>query len=580
MKKLLLLSCCLFLYTLSQAQVIFYTLAPASVKGNYSFTWAQPASGWGNKDLNIPANAIQDTLMMVHDGSSGDSLGCNPLVNDLTGKIALVYRGSCQFGLKVKNAQDAGAVGVVIINNVAGLINMSGGTNGPSDTIPAANIGQGDGAKLRAQVDAGNPTVIFLGSKKGLYPNDLGLYSADAIVSRATANPKLISANATEWNTTLGAWVHNYGNQSQTNVTLSAYITGAATYSATSAPVATMNVGDSAFIYVGKYSAASYSGLYKVNYVVNDGNPDDFPADNIFYSDFLVDSLFSYALIDSSSNLPYSSSYGREDSAIYKTCIHFRDPNASRLSAKGIYFSAEPVPGEDLGILQPTVYAELYEWNDNFTGLSDTLFFNATTPPWNLKIVDSNNGIGGYTFTTNLRDVMIYLPFDSAKSLKDNQRYLFCATRISTNTFPTDTINLGFDSYLDYTNVQDSTDQPSGVIIAGSAQFAGGYGPNFTPSVTAKFVAKALGVAEINNSFDVTPYPNPTTEFVQIPLKGMNGTAKLSIMDLSGKVVNVQTVKVTDTVSVNVTDVPNGNYIFRMLFENGRSTTFKVVITK
>lgn len=41
-------------------------------------------------------------------------------VSDLTGKIALVKRGSCSFSEKVNNAEDLGAVGILIYNNTVG----------------------------------------------------------------------------------------------------------------------------------------------------------------------------------------------------------------------------------------------------------------------------------------------------------------------------------------------------------------------------------------------------------------------------------------------------------------------------
>src|SRR5690349_11580782 len=101
MKKLLLIFCGLLLScAYSQAQVSVYCESPATVMGNKTpFTWADPAGGtWATPDLNIPANDIKDTVVVVDDGTAGDSLGCNALTNNLAGKIALVYRGSCEFG--------------------------------------------------------------------------------------------------------------------------------------------------------------------------------------------------------------------------------------------------------------------------------------------------------------------------------------------------------------------------------------------------------------------------------------------------------------------------------------------------
>jgi minor extracellular serine protease Vpr len=48
-------------------------------------------------------------------------LACSALpAGSLTGKIALISRGSCTFSQKIRNAQDAGAIGAIIVNNVAG----------------------------------------------------------------------------------------------------------------------------------------------------------------------------------------------------------------------------------------------------------------------------------------------------------------------------------------------------------------------------------------------------------------------------------------------------------------------------
>src|SRR5687767_4273635 len=105
------------------AQVIFYVETPAPLVGNRDLTWADPAGGWGCPDMNIPANAILDTLVMAVDASpTADSLCCTAVINgaSVAGQIAVLYRGTCEFGVKALNAQNAGAIGVVIINNIPG----------------------------------------------------------------------------------------------------------------------------------------------------------------------------------------------------------------------------------------------------------------------------------------------------------------------------------------------------------------------------------------------------------------------------------------------------------------------------
>ena len=52
---------------------------------------------------------IVGELVIVDDGTDPTSDGCEPIQNDLTGKIALIDRGACEFGVKCLNAENAGA---------------------------------------------------------------------------------------------------------------------------------------------------------------------------------------------------------------------------------------------------------------------------------------------------------------------------------------------------------------------------------------------------------------------------------------------------------------------------------------
>jgi hypothetical protein len=80
---------------------------------------------------------------------------CSPLTNaaDVVGNIAVVDRGSCGFTVKVKNAQDAGAVGVIVVNNVAGDPGLMGGAD-PTITIPSVQVSQADGDTIKAGLPA------------------------------------------------------------------------------------------------------------------------------------------------------------------------------------------------------------------------------------------------------------------------------------------------------------------------------------------------------------------------------------------------------------------------------------------
>jgi len=75
---------------------------------------------------------------------------CTSVSSSASGKLAIVNRGTCTFSTKVRNAIAVGAVGVVVINNVAGdpIAMAMDGLGG--DNLPAVMIGLKEGAALRA----------------------------------------------------------------------------------------------------------------------------------------------------------------------------------------------------------------------------------------------------------------------------------------------------------------------------------------------------------------------------------------------------------------------------------------------
>jgi len=233
MKKLLLSISAVVLSATTYAQVIAAGISPQSIVANYTHTWADPGSGWGTPDFNIPGTFVQDTLKIVDDGSTGTNAqgnpisaeGCNPLINDLTGKIAVVFRNTCEFGVKALNAQNAGAVGVIVVNRNPGeVIAMGAGSQGAIVTIPVVMLDLTDGLALIAEM-ANGPVVMFLGNKTGLFPNDGGISGGATLLPRQAMIPSQLAQNGTEFNFDLGSRVYNYGNQAQTGMALNAKIT-------------------------------------------------------------------------------------------------------------------------------------------------------------------------------------------------------------------------------------------------------------------------------------------------------------------------------------------------------------------
>ena len=66
---------------------------------------------------------VTGDLVLANDGTGTASDACEALVNAgaVSGKIALVDRGTCTYTVKVKNCQTAGAIGVLVANERAGV---------------------------------------------------------------------------------------------------------------------------------------------------------------------------------------------------------------------------------------------------------------------------------------------------------------------------------------------------------------------------------------------------------------------------------------------------------------------------
>ncbi|RYY15886.1 MAG: arginyl aminopeptidase, partial [Cytophagaceae bacterium] len=125
--------------------------APAGIAGNYTAI----ESGFSTANKLATLGPISGQLALYADASSSPTtyLACGAYggTTPLTGKIVLLYRGTCDFVTKVKNAQLAGAISAVVINNAAGAPIIMGGTDN-TITIPAVMISQADGATLVAQI--------------------------------------------------------------------------------------------------------------------------------------------------------------------------------------------------------------------------------------------------------------------------------------------------------------------------------------------------------------------------------------------------------------------------------------------
>jgi uncharacterized repeat protein (TIGR01451 family) len=157
---------------------------PAGIAGDYlaaGATFGPPVTPSGT-----PPGPHNVVVALDAANASGPSTtdGCTALTNAaaVAGNIALIDRGTCGFIVKVKNAQNAGAVGVIIADNAPGSPPAGLGGTDPTITIPAVRVTLADGNTLKANIATLNATL-------------LGPSGGDTLASFSSRGPRRIAGS-------------------------------------------------------------------------------------------------------------------------------------------------------------------------------------------------------------------------------------------------------------------------------------------------------------------------------------------------------------------------------------------------
>lgn len=143
---------------------------------------------------------VTGNLVLYKDAPSGSTnFGCGASFNaaELNGKIALIERGNCAFVDKVLNAQQAGAKGVIIFDNVETNVLVLMGGEDNTITIPAVAVlkSAGDGLKSLLTTQTVNVTLQHSIDKTdgGLDNGIIAHEYAHGISIRLTGGPAIVS---------------------------------------------------------------------------------------------------------------------------------------------------------------------------------------------------------------------------------------------------------------------------------------------------------------------------------------------------------------------------------------------------
>ncbi|MBQ0116792.1 MAG: T9SS-dependent M36 family metallopeptidase [Flavobacterium sp.] len=144
----------MYMWYLNQSVNFFKINAPAAIAGYVTSL----ENGFTPGNVNIPlAPGITANIVLATDAVGDVNDGCTAFTNAsaMANKIALIKRGNCNFTEKVINAQNAGALAVVIMDNVAGNLSTMGGGDA-NVRIPAINITMASGNTIINSLNQGN----------------------------------------------------------------------------------------------------------------------------------------------------------------------------------------------------------------------------------------------------------------------------------------------------------------------------------------------------------------------------------------------------------------------------------------
>jgi subtilisin family serine protease len=152
---------------------------------------------------------LEEELVLADDGAgenagSGSTVGttrdaCQPLTNatEMDGRIALIERGSCEFQVKIANAENAGAIAVVVYHDTGAPIVMNGDSG--SVGIPAVMISNADGEELadrlaaNAEADPNDDEVVTVRLARGILASVQG--NGNVVADFSSRGPSLSDSN-------------------------------------------------------------------------------------------------------------------------------------------------------------------------------------------------------------------------------------------------------------------------------------------------------------------------------------------------------------------------------------------------
>lgn len=591
------------------------------VIGYKSFTYSSSTTTpWGR--------ALDSTWKNVPLVKSVDSLGCvQPGTANYTGKWVLIWRGTCQFGEKAKFAQDKGAAGVIIINNVPGAepVGMAAGTAGGSVTIPVLMVSNPEGAAMWNTLGT-TPLTISLCVWGLGNANDLALVpKSGALTTGATPLNQISGSSATAYKQYTGALIANVGTTDQTNIKLKSVITFTPTGGSPSvvfqdSAVATnFNTIDSIISItspnVGTLNPTT-TGVYTTTYTVSADQPDDNTADNSFsYNTYITNNIYCKGRTDAAGNPTITNGlrFGSGTSSFIWGPLFYVNKGGYKAQALRYAINDNDTSKHSLDqitVADKTSISYLLKWVDGSNGGSTDNIIQASEVEikgasiYTFTSADSNNRL----FTSIMGDkdgkagivtldanswywVVVDMP--GPTFLCSDDSYSYFTRSLAADNLTSSVKDYSTPMFLgSMSTFTDNGSQKANMLIGATSAAAAHLidsvsfpSSDGVPALALELSPFQVSVNEVANQGmkEFSVYPNPATTSVNVKLNLSQKAEKVQIriIDAVGRRMmtedynNLQ----KETLNISTEKLAAGNY-YVVLIANGSATVQPFVVTK
>ena len=569
---------------LSQTFPFVKGVSPSPILKGIEFAcdFSEPGNqGWADSipDLGASGIFIQDTLELVYDGSH---TGNNPAYSDphllanegcldangqpyiqssLNGKIAVLFRGSCQFGLKTWLAENNGAEAVLLINHTANDFapGMAGGDSGTVVNIPIVSLSYEDGNYLLKQMEKG-PVVVRIENDRSNLSYDIMTKNSRCLGPPLRTMPYKSFFEYMNFNFGIneGISITNTGSQ-DIDIKIwnmledQSHVIAHSSKFDESVGNNNYNIhqGFMFFDSIFPPDPSSSQQLPQGQHIfttVLESNLDEDTTNNKASFPLFFNNVLSLARTDSSNGEIIANFYPSEHDSSYISCMYLDPSLSSQIGAnpEGVYFSISKddglVGGEQIEL---EIYPDLSSssiFNDTYTCPSDTL---------NKKIIY-------HPITPQSIDGYICLKTESPS------------------------VKFGYDSVPNYLSdyVYDIDEQQfllgdgmnrrfNPVQIDGVWDEFYGWGRVKALSLGIKY-SSPQNIAE-NKAIKTELFPNPTKDIVTISVADFNGNIFTEVYDIVGN-----KLQSTSKTTISLGDYANGIYLLKVAYGN-RVEEIKVV---